>query len=295
MSTNDLSDAPHAKTPEDWVRTARLGEGHWCECFLARPRHCPVDWPADYVLKQLKPNWRNDPLALAQLQREAELGREIAHPNLIALLAANLNAETPHLVFPYLQAIGANQLLESEGTLPLAYALWVVRQASEAIQAIHRAGYRHGDIQPGNLLISPNWHLTVIDLGLARAADEDANFHQQWLTGTLGYTAPELFTSAPTLGPAADVYSLGATLYELVTGIRPDQSEPGNRSSDTYGRDGRFIDIKQLCPIASTELARLTREMLALNPTQRPTLAHLVARLRRLEMFHLPDRGREVA
>jgi serine/threonine-protein kinase len=236
-------------------------------------------------------------MALAQLHREAQIGRETSHPNLIALLAANLNDETPHLVFPYVLGTSARQLLVCEQRIPIAFALWVIRQASEALEVLHRAGYRHGDIQPDNLLISPNWHVTVIDLGLARGADEDANYHQQWLTGTLGYAAPELFLAGSNVAPAADIYSLGATLYEFVTGVRPDQSEANQRwKHERSGpSEGRYVDLKHLCPIASTQLARLTREMLASNPNQRPSLSQLIARLRRLEMFHLADRSRMIA
>jgi eukaryotic-like serine/threonine-protein kinase len=289
-----MSNATPPDETGDWVRTAHLGEGHWCECFLARPRNCPDDWPNDYVVKQLKPVWKSDPMAAALLRREAEIGREVTHPNLIALLAANLNTGTPHLVFPYLRGASARQILESEQQVPISYAVWIVRQASEAVQAIHQAGYRHGDIQPDNLLISPNWHVTVIDLGLARAKGEDANDHQRWLTGTRGYAAPEFIASPASIGPAADVYSLGATLYELVTGLRPDQSELGNQREQPgsdFGGHGRFIDMKQLCPVVGTELARLSREMLAITPGHRPSLVHLIARLRRLEMFHLADRS----
>lgn len=226
-------------------------------------------------------------MAAALLAREAEVGRKVSHPHLQAILAANLHADPPHLVFPYVHGVTAQQILDEIGPLPLAYSLWVIRQAAEALAVVHEAGYRHGDLQPANLLIGANWHVTVIDLGLARAFQEESSYHQQWLTGTLGYAAPELFDGR-SAHAAADVYSLGVTLYELTTGQHPNETV-AQRATDLPARRA-YRDIKQLCPFASTELARLVREMLSETPQQRPTLTQLVARLRRLEMFHLTDR-----
>ncbi|HIM31974.1 MAG: serine/threonine-protein kinase [Pirellulaceae bacterium] len=276
---------------EDWVATARLGGGPWCDCLLARPAQCPADWPADYVLKQLKPKWRNDPMVLRQICREAQLAKDVSHPNLSALLAANVQTALPYMVFPYIDGVSVRTLLDRQTQLPIAIALWVVRQASDALQVVHQAGFRHADIKPANLLVANNWHVTLIDLGLAQPLCRDADYHQQWLAGSMGYAAPELFSVGTEVTEKADVYSLGVTLYELITGKRPDASVSSQFDAERFSPpDGRFLDLKSACPSASAELSRLVREMLALPAQGRPAICTLISRLRRLEMFHLAER-----
>jgi serine/threonine protein kinase len=281
VAERNLRKSPQ-KLVSEWTLVAHLGEGQWSDCFLARPTGCHQEWPADYVVKQLKPAWRNDTMARRQLATEAKLGRELAHPNLVALLAADLNAATPYLVFPHVPAISLKSMLAQQQRLPLAFSLWLVRQAFNALSAIHEKGYRHGDMTTANMLVSANWHLTVIDLGLARPLTSPTNFHQQWLAGSVGYSAPEALNSPSAPGASADFYSLGVILYELITGRRPDQN--------AVGPHGRFIDLKQACPAVNTELARLVRELLAVDPAHRPKASALGSRLHRLEIFHVADR-----
>jgi serine/threonine-protein kinase len=196
------------------------------------------------------------------------------------------------MVFPYIDGVSARTLLDLKSQLPIAIALWIVRQASEAVQVVHQAGFRHADIKPANLLVSNNWHVTLIDLGLAQPLSVESDYHQQWLAGSMGYAPPELFSVGTEITASADVYSLGVTLYELIVGKRPDETtvRPPHDSQRWSPPDGRFLDLKSICPSAGAELARLVREMLALAPQRRPALSTLVSRLRRLEMFHLAER-----
>ncbi len=80
-------------------------------------------------------------------------------------------------------------LLTPHEKMGVPYALWIARQAAEALDALHTAGYLHGDVKPGNLVLSPEGHVTLIDLGCARRLDDEPALADDSLTGTPGVSA----------------------------------------------------------------------------------------------------------
>ena len=104
-------------------------------------------------------------------------------------------------------------------------ALWIIRQTAEALSALDRAGWMHGDVKPGNLMISPSGHVTLLDLNFARRHGESGAAVDRCILGTFYYIAPELLTSAIRADIRSDIYSLGVVFYEMLAGRRPFEAE----------------------------------------------------------------------
>ncbi len=154
---------------------------------------------------------------------EVELGRACHHPNVVSVLDSGRHEDRAYIVMEYVDA----HPLETKPAvkLPVARAVAIVRQILDGLGAIHRAGYVHGDIKSGNVLVTTNADgkdvVKIIDLGLARplagvVRDSDGPV----ITGTPDYLAPEVIAGGPK-SVASDLYAIGVLLYELLTGTRP--------------------------------------------------------------------------
>src|SRR5260370_21950784 len=106
--------------------------------------------------------------------------------------------------------------------LELSEALWVTRQTAEALAALHRAGFLHGDVKPDNVRLVGDGAAVLIDLGFAHRPGENAAFLREgYVLGTPDYLAPELCLSHPEADLSSDLFSLGVMLFEMLTGKLP--------------------------------------------------------------------------
>ena len=220
----------------NWQLEQLAFEGSLTCVFFARPLGCPPAWPADYVVKVLKAQHADDPLALHVLQREAEVGRHSSHPNLVPILEARLDARPPHLVMPRLAGAALNVVIDRIGRLVLPQALWITRQVAQAIRHLHAQGWIHGDIKPANIIVAREGHTTLIDLGSALRPQESLYDATRFVSGTLHYVAPEMMTSATRTGPSCDIYSLGVTLFQMIAGQLPFQHHEAARLVEAHLR-----------------------------------------------------------
>jgi serine/threonine-protein kinase len=249
------------------VLVGSLGEGALTRIFQARPADSPAGAPADYALKLLRPELREQPYARRLLEREALAAARVAHPHLVPVLAAVLTGDEPYLVLPYLPGTTLGRLLRSDlGPTP-AQALWFIRQTAEALAALHRAGWLHGDVKPDNILASLQGHVTLLDLGFASRAG--ATDDQQPLVMSPAYAAPERLAGHGVITSAADIYSLGATLFELLVGSPPFVARDAAALARLH-LEAAAPDLESLAPALPAGVAPLVRRMLAKEPLRRP-------------------------
>ena len=227
---------------------ATLGEGNFTRVYAARPADGPQNQPAAYVVKVLRKEWWRDPQAIEMQRREAWVGSKVSHPNLLPVLSASVQEPPFYIVSPKVEGVPLSQVIAERERLAVPLALWIARQTADALDALfEEAGMIHTDVKPANILVSPTGHVTLIDYGFVQTPAEASHWATRPLAGTLAYIAPEMVTSSLAAGPRSDIYSLGVTLYEMLTGHRPwDTEDPGELAK--LHREAKPTDIRVLRP-----------------------------------------------
>jgi len=267
-----------------WELVSLEAEGSLAHIYRARPADASTDCAASYAVKLLRPEWEARPEAIAMLQREAEVGRAVSHPHLVPILAASTSRSPRYLVMPWLEGTTLEAMWAAGSRIDVPTVLWIARQVAEALQALHRAGWMHGDVKPGNIFLSPEGHVTLLDLGFARRGHETGPAVDHSVIGTCNYMAPELTNPALRAGIHSDIYGLGVVLFELLAGRLPFRCTTG---AELAGEHKRAIppDLAQLAPHLPGEVVRLVHQMLAKEPLRRPyPPQELVERLTALEI-----------
>jgi len=245
--------------------------------------------PGCYAIKTVRE--AGDAIATAMLRREAHVASEVVHAHLIAVLAAEHAASRRYLVMPYLEGITLRRWLEHAveqfmPPMPVATALCMVRQVAAALAALHQAGWLHGQARPEHILVAPQGHATLIDLTQTRRLDSSECDLGSDLTHLPVYAAPESFSSRGRLTTAADTYSLGVVLYELVTGQPPFVTLDARQLAAMH-RSAAPPELRQIRPKASLETSELVRRMLAKEPRRRPSDDELLRWLAEIEIAEL--------
>jgi serine/threonine-protein kinase len=153
--------------------------------------------------------------------REIKVQASLEHPNIAALHTA-LRAENQLvMLMEFVEGVTLEQKVKAEGPLPVAPAVDYMRQVLAALEYAHARGVVHRDIKPANMMLTPAGVVKLMDFGIAKASGE----HKLTMTGTtmgsLYYMSPEQIQGSTSLDCRADLYSVGVSLYELVTGKRP--------------------------------------------------------------------------
>lgn len=272
-----------------WELLGSLGGGELTQVCLARPADRRDDGCASYAVKLLRPRWYDNPAAVETVIREAFVGRQVTHPHLLPILAAHVQEPPYYVVSPYLRGTTLARRIEQAGRPPLSMALWLVRQAAEALAALHAAGWMHADVKPSNLFVSPPAHVTLLDLGFARRPREYGSVVDRCVAGTVGYIAPEMIASAVRTDIRSDLYSLGVTLFEMLTGRLPFEARNLADLARMHRQDAP-LSLRALAPNLPRNVIELVRELLAKDPFRRPqTPQELVNRLAPLEIENFAE------
>ncbi len=268
----------------EWEIVARLASGQMASVYLARPLGAAPAASGTYAVKRLDDRFHADAWALKMFRREAALGRRLSHPHLVAVLASHVDAPPYYLVMPYLSGRTLAHLLARKQRPELHEALWYARQASEALDYLAATGLRHGDVKPANFLVNRAGHGTLLDLGSACPVDDPEPAAKRRIVGTVSYLAPELVTSALRADVRSDLYSLGAMLYELLTGQPPFLVRDLAQLAQAQRRE-RPRALRELAPEVPREVAQLVHELLSKDPWRRPqSPRELIERLVSLEI-----------
>jgi serine/threonine-protein kinase len=189
---------------------------------------------------------------------------------------------------PYLEGITLRRLIDNATAaphmLPTSYALLLVRQVAEALAALHAAGWLHGQILPEHVIVSPHAHATLIDLTLAcRLESHECDCVAPRDNLAAIYAAPESNSTRRRVTAAADIYSLGTVLFELLAG-QPPFFAKSLRQLAICHQSHAVPDLRQMRPGLSHGPAELVRRMLAKEPLRRPSDEQLIRWLAELEI-----------
>ncbi len=178
-----------------------------------------------FALKTIRSDRAEDEELLSRFRREWKMAGSVVHPNVVQATDAGQEAGTHYLVMEYVEGYDVSQIVRELGALSVADACEITRQAAFGLAHAHQQNLVHRDIKPSNLMVDNEGVVKVLDLGIARlmtptsAEAEVTNTGQ--VLGTAEFMAPEQIDESSQVNQRADIYSLGCTLYYLLTGQPP--------------------------------------------------------------------------
>lgn len=208
-----------------------IGRGGMAEVHLGRDRRLS----RSVAIKVLRSDLATDPTFLARFRREAQSAAALNHPAIVAVydtgeeetLSPNGNTYAlPYIVMEYVSGRTVSKLVGGGDALPINEAVQIVVGVLSALEYSHREGIIHRDIKPGNIMLTPEGKVKVMDFGIARAiADSSATMTStNSVVGTAQYLSPEQ-ARGEVVDARSDLYSTGCVLYELLTGKPPFQGD----------------------------------------------------------------------
>jgi serine/threonine protein kinase/Leucine-rich repeat (LRR) protein len=255
----------------NYVILEKLGEGGMGMVFKARHRLMK----RIAALKVLPPSLTQSEDAVTRFHREVEVAAKLAHPNIAAAHDADQADGIHFLVMEYVDGPNLSALVKELGPLAPPVAMNIISQAAAGLAHAHAHGIVHRDIKPGNLLVGRDGVVKVLDMGLAQFTSAEQNSPAKAdltqsgrIMGTVDYMAPEQALDAKTVDQRADIYSLGCTLFYLLSGrsLSPD----GTLTQKLLWHQTETVPaLATVSPTASAELEAIYQKMVAKKPDDR--------------------------
>lgn len=255
-----------------------LGGGGMGDVYLARHRWLDIR----VAIKVLKPMLVGDLEAVERFRREARLAAGLDHPNIVRATDGGPIQDSFYLVTEYLDGIDLAKLVGDHGPLQPQYASWIVSEVAQALQHAHEQDLIHRDIKPSNIMLLRDGSVKLLDLGLARNVNSSSQMTATGqFVGTVDYVSPEQAIDTRGVDHRADIYSLGCTLYFLVTGQAPFDGEAYDSiaSKILAHTDEAPLAAETICKGAPKLLLRTIDQMMSKAPGDRIQSAAQVSKV----------------
>lgn len=267
LMTSKATKKPRLPTTDRYEFHEPLGTGGVGTVYRALDRQT-----GEHVaIKVLHYKQSENPILRQRIIREFRAASELEHPNIVRALAFENDREIDYLVFELVEGGSLGDLLEQRHKFTEAEAIRIITQVGQALEYAHTRGVIHRDVKPDNILVLPDGRVKLTDFGLAKtidAADDNLTRPASGL-GTPQFMAPEQFASAKTAGVRSDVYSLGVTLYSMITGRFPFNGKNA-LAVMTQKEFERYPSAKSLVPGLSDRVDAAITAALKPNPEDRP-------------------------
>jgi len=216
------------------------------------------------AVKILRPDLAQDKQLVERFVREAQAAAKLVHPNIVQAIDAGEDNGTYFFAMEFVEGRNLKDILARHGKLSEAMVLNVARAVAEGLAAAASQGFVHGDIKPANLMLTPDGQLKIADFGLARPFSQSRP-----IGGTPHYMAPEAVTGEGPVDIRSDLYSLGATMFHLLTGRPPFEGQSVKDILKAHLVQP-VPDPRSSRPDISVRTAQIVKKLLAKDPSKRP-------------------------
>lgn len=251
----------------DYKVLDKLGEGGMGLVYKAQHRYLK----RTVALKVLHPAVTQSEEAVRRFHREVEAVARLTHPNIITAYDASVQEGTYYLAMEYVDGIDLGRLAKEQAPLPVPKVVDYILQAAHGLEYSHKVGVVHRDIKPSNLLLDTEGRLRILDMGLVRFTDApqsgsatgpDGLTQTGDIMGSFDYIAPEQAIDTKRADARADIYSLGCTLYFLLTG-KPPYSGDTSMQKLLAHRENAIPSLRKARPEAPLALDAVFHRMVA--------------------------------
>jgi eukaryotic-like serine/threonine-protein kinase len=258
----------------------RLGRGSMGAVFLARQ----VSLDRMVAIKVLSPRLSKNQDYVRRFLREAQAAARLNHTNIISAIDVGDTGKYKYFVMEYAEGPTVADLLQRGGAMDEKRAVTILLQVAGALAHANQSGFVHRDVKPANIILTPSGTAKLCDLGLAKEVEEEGGDTQEGQTmGTPDYISPEQARGDIDIDIRTDIYSLGATLYHMVTGEVPFKG-PNPAVVMTKHLTEAIPDPREANPAVSPQMSQLIRRMLAKQRAERPqTPEALIADLKAIK------------
>ena len=224
------------------------------------------------ALKMLQPaSGVNPSAAIKRFAQEIMIHQELNHPNIVRLLDWGRQENTPYMIMEYVAGVSIDQMIEKYGKLDLRRSLSLLLPVVKALEYALQSNIIHRDIKPGNIMVDiSRGKVKLADMGLGKIAQESGLTVSGQILGSPYYMAPEQVTSTKNVDHRADIYSIGATLYHMLTGVPPyDGIHPYQVLQIKASQHRGPVPLESLTPGLPPALIAMVAKMMAMEATDR--------------------------
>ncbi len=275
MESEHIREQLQASLGANYALERELGGGGMSRVFVATEKTLG----RTVVVKVLPPELAHA-VSVERFRREIATSARLQHPHIVPLLTAGEADGLPYYTMPFIDGESLRARLSRVGELPLADIVRILRDVASALAYAHEHGVVHRDIKPENVLLTRQ-HALVADFGVAKALSASTTMGIASSTslgialGTPAYMAPEQAAADPTTDGRADLYSLGAVAYEMLTGSSPFAGRNAQATLAAHAQEAA-TPVASRRPATPPSLAALVMQLLEKRPADRPQTAEAV-------------------
>jgi serine/threonine protein kinase len=223
------------------------------------------------AVKVVASHMASNEVLLKRFEQEYNAARHLDHPNIVRAIEYGDAGSRPFMVMEFVDGESLGKKIEREGRIPERDALKIIVQVAQALYRAHKEKLIHRDVKPDNILVTADGTAKLADLGLVKEVEAELNLTRTGRgLGTPHFMAPEQFKNAKNVDPRCDIYSLGATLYTMVTGDLPFKS---TGPLDAYMKkiENKLVPPKKIVADLSDRVDWAIRRAMSSDPEQRPS------------------------